>query len=176
MSYAEVARGLADLAVFPLTGADVVGAIVDVPGARSLNWSTSADSDTIGGDDKILGVAYGAKSGSGSIEVAKANLTALAAMLGLTVTTTGVAPASVQSLEESSAANTAYVQIKGQAAGVDTTGSAFEVTIHKAKIGGIDETLEFEGWHTPSYDFEFVDNATGKMLTRKLMETKVAFA
>lgn len=176
MSYAEVARGLSDLAVFPLEAADALGDIVDVPGARSLNWSTSTDSDTLGGDDTILGVAFGAKTGSGSIEVGRANLTALGAMLGLTVVSAGTTPNIIQTLDESSAANQTYVAIKGQAMGVDTAGSAFEVTIWKAKVGGIDETLEFEGWHTPSYDFEFVDNSSSKMLTRKLYETQVDLA
>jgi hypothetical protein len=176
MAFGEVGRGLADLAVYPLSGADVLGTKVDFPGARVLDYSTESDSDTIGGDDATLAVAYGAKTGSGNVQSARANLTAIAAMLGLTATASGTTPNQTVTLIETSAATQGYVAIKGQTSGADTAGSAFQVTIHKAKVGGIAETLEFEAWHVPQINFEFIDNVTPAMITRVLQETKIALA
>ena len=174
MAYGETGRGLNDLAVFPVGAADALGTKVDVPGAQTLEFSTETDSDTVGGDDAILAVAYGAKTGSGSISTARASLTAIAAMLGLTATTTGTTPNQVTTLDEGSAPPQNYFGIKGQTMGADTAGSAYEVTIWKAKAGGISETLEFENWHIPQINFEFIQNAGGKMITRALQETRVA--
>jgi hypothetical protein len=176
MAYAETGRGLNDVAIYPLIAADALGTKVDFPGAQALEFSTEVDSDTIGGDDAIIAVAYGAKTGSGSLTTARANLTALAAMLGGTVASTGTTPNIVQTLDETSAAPQGYFAIKGQTLGADTAGSAYEVTIWKAKAGGVSETMEFEAWHTPQINFEFIDNSTPKMITRKLQETRVALA
>lgn len=175
-AYGEIARGLNDLAVYVLGAADAPGSKVDVPGARSFEFSTETDSDTIEGDDTILAVAYSAKRGTGSMEMAKANLTARAAMFGGTATTSGTTPNEVTTWEESSAANTIWLQIKAQATAVDKSGSAYEVTLHKAKAGGSSESMGQGEWNTPSVDFEFVENSTNKFITRKLQETKVALA
>lgn len=175
-AYGEIARGLNDLAVYVLGGADSPGSKVDVPGVRTLDFSTDADSDSLEGDDTMLAVAYGPKSGSGSMEMGKTNMTARAAMLGGTVSTSGTTPNEVSSWEEPGGANTIWVQIKAQALSVDTSGSAYEITIHKAKAGSASESLGQGAWNTPSLDFEFVPNASGKFITRKQQETRVALA
>ena len=174
--FGEVGRGLNDLAVYVLNGADVAGTKVDVPGARSLEWATESDSETIEGDDIVLATAYNAKTGSGSMGLSRMNLTAIAAMLGLTATASGVAPNQLITMEEGSAPNQASVQIKAQAMSGNFAGSAYEITIAKAKVGGVSEALEYGAWHTKSLDFTFVENAAGKFLTRKLQETRVALA
>lgn len=176
MAYAETGRGLNDVAIYPLIAADALGSKVDFPGAQALEFSTEADSDNVGGDDAILAVAYGAKSGSGSLSTARANLTALSAMIGGTVASVGTTPNIVQTLDEASAAPQGYFAVKGQTLGADTAGSAYEVTLWKCKAGGISETMEYETWHIPQISFEFIENGTGKMITRKLQETRVALA
>jgi hypothetical protein len=177
MTFGQLVRGIDDLAVYPLDPADdSEGSAVDVFGARSLEWSTTSDSDEIEGDDLILATAYSPKSGSGSLTHAGASLTGMAAMLGVTAVAAGTTPNATVTVAEDSAANQTYVAIKGQALGADTAGSAFQVTLHKAKVGGISESLENGSWLIPSLDFTFVQNQDGDFITRVLQETRVALA
>lgn len=172
MAYGEIARGLADLQVAPLTG-DVPGTWVDVPGARSLSFNTESDSDELEGDNQIIAKVRNAPSLSGSIELGQINLAALAVLLGGTVETTGVTPNAISSLEQSSANVTAYFTVAGQAPGVDASGSAYRVTIKKAiTTSGLDETMEVNSWNTPSLDFEGLA-VGGVLLVREQYETEV---
>lgn len=175
MAYAEIARGLADLQVAPLTGAgDTPGAWVDVPGARSLSFNTESDSDELEGDNQIIAKVRNAPSLSGSIELGQINLAALAVMLGGTVQTTGTAPNEVSKLEQSSANVTAFYTIAGQAPGVDAAGSAYRVTVKKAiTTSGLDETMEVNSWNTPSLDFEGLA-VGGVLLVREQYQTEAA--
>jgi hypothetical protein len=176
MSFGQIARGINDMAVYPLEALDAPGDIVDVAGARNLEWSTEADTDQIEGDDVILGVSVSAKRGSGSMQYAKQNLTALAAMLGLTATTSGTTPNQITTLDEPGDANQTYIEIRAQALSVDKSGSAFEVNIHKAKVSGTQESLEVNAWSIPNISFEFLEDADGDFITRKMMETRAALA
>lgn len=174
MAFGEIPRGLADLQVAPLDAADAVGAWVDVPGARSLSFNTESDSDELEGDNQIIAKVRNAPSLSGSIELGRINLAALAVMLGGTVETEGVAPNAISSLEQSSSAGTDYFAIAGQAPGVDASGSAYRVTIKKAiTTSGLDETMEVNAWNTPSLDFEGLA-VGGVLLVRQQYETMVA--
>ena len=176
MPFGELSRGISDLAVYVLGANDVLGTKVDVPGARAFEWSAESTADTIEGDDEILGTAYSAKEGSGSLSTAKANLTALAAMLGTTAVASGTTPNQLVTMEESSAANQVNLAFKAQAKSVDQAGSAFQVQIWKAKVGSVSESLENGAWHIPSIDFTFVNNVNSKFITRVLQETLVPLA
>lgn len=154
MGVAEIARGLADLQVAPLTGG-TVGAWVDVPGARSLSFNTESESDELEGDNEVIAKVRNAPSLSGSIELGRINLAALAVILGGSVETSGVAPATVTKLNQSGSVDMTFFTIAGQAPGVDTAGSAYRVTIPKAlATSGPDETMEVNAWNTPGIDFE----------------------
>lgn len=175
MGVAEIPRGLADLQVAPLTGsAFTLGAWVDVPGARSLAFAISSDSDELEGDNKIIAKARNPKSLTGSIEIGQINLAALAVMLGGEAETTGTAPAAVTKLEEADGVTNAYYRICGQAPGVDAEGSAYRATILRAiTTSGLDETMEVNAWNTPSLDFEGLAH-NGVLLVREQFETEVA--
>lgn len=176
MAYAEIARGFNDLKVAPVTGVDDdVGTAVDYPGARTLDFGVESDSDELEGDDTIIAIARGTKSGSGSIELGRNNPEALAVMSGGTVVTSGTTPNEVKTLEESAENDTVFFQIIGRARGADTAGSIYEPTIWKAMLtSGLNESLTQNGWNTPTGDFSFVANADGKFLTRKWYETAPA--
>lgn len=174
MGNAEIARGLGDLQVAPLTGADVVGAWVDVPGSRSLAFNVSSDSDELEGDNSIIAKVRNPKSLSGSIEIGQINLAALAVILGGQVETTGEAPNAVSALKEAAGIGTSFYRIAGQAPGVDVEGSAYRVTILKAlTTNGLDETMEVNAWNTPTLDFEGLASG-GFLLIREQFETEVA--
>lgn len=166
---AEIARGLADLQVAPLTGAgDTPGTWVDVPGARSLSFNVESDSDELEGDNEIIAKVRNPKSLTGSIEIGRINLAALAVMLGGQVETGGVS--GVTKLDELAGSDISFYAIAGQAPGVDVSGSAYRVVIPKAlTTSGLDETMEVNAWNTPTLDFEGLA-VDGVLLTREQYE------
>jgi hypothetical protein len=172
MGYAEIARGLGDLQVAPLTGADVVGSWVDVPGSRSLAFNVTSDSDELEGDNSIIAKVRNPKSLSGSIEIGQINLAALAVILGGEVETDGVE--AITRLKESAGVGTSFYRVAGQAPGVDVEGSAYRATILKAlTTSGLDETMEVNAWNTPSLDFEGLASG-GVLLIREQFEVEEA--
>ncbi len=172
MGVAEIARGLGDLQVAPVIG-DVPGVWVDVPGARSLSFNTESDSDELEGDNQVIAKVRNAPSLSGSIELGRINLAALATLLGGQVETEGLEGAQITRLTQSGGNQVAYYAIAGQAPGVDVAGSAYRVLIHKAlTTSGLDETMEVNSWNTPSLDFEGLA-VNGILLTREQYEAEV---
>jgi hypothetical protein len=176
-NYGEIPRGLDDLGVYVLDAVGAPGTKVDVPGAQSLEWSVESDSDELRGDNQAIALVRNPKTVSGTIRVARINLTAIAAMVGGTVATSGTAPNEIQALEETSAAPARYFQIIGQASSADTNGSAYRVTIYKALVtGGPNETLTIDEWSTPEFEFEAISNAGGNLLKRQNYQTAIAIA
>ena len=174
-NYGEIPRGLDDLKVYVLDNAGSPGTAVDVPGVQSLDWSVESDSDELRGDNSAIALVRNAKTVSGTVRIAKINLTALAAMIGGTVTTGGTGATETQTLEETSAAPARYFQIVGQAGSQDANGSAYRVTIYKALVtSGPNETLEIDSWSTPELDFDAVANGSGNLLRRQNYATGVA--
>lgn len=170
----EIPRGLDDLKVYPLV-ADVPGTAVDVPAAQALEWSVESDSDELRGDNQAIALVRNPKTVSGTIRVARINLTAFAAMVGGTVAVTGTGTAEISTLEETSAAPALYFQIVGQASSADINGSAYRVTIYKALVtGGPNESLTIDEWSTPEFEFEAIANASGNLLKRQNYETAIA--
>lgn len=172
MAFGEIPRGLDDLGVYVLT-ADTPGAKIDVPGIRSLTFNVESDSDQLEGDNSVIAVVRNPKSLSGSVELGRINLAAMAAFVGGTAGTAGTTPNQIISLDEASAAPARYVQIIGQAYSQDSNGSAYRVVIKKGLIvGGPNETLSVNDWNTPTLDFEGVA-ISGVLLTRSNYETWV---
>jgi hypothetical protein len=174
MPFGEVPRGLEDLKAAVLNSSDVAGASVDVSGAQSLTFTVDSDSDEVQGDDTVIATVRGAKSLSGSIGIARINLTAIAALVGGTAGTSGVTPNIILTLNESDAAVSRWCQLTGQANSYDASGSAYRVLLKKIAItAGPSETLDQETFDTPTMDFSGVGIA-GVLLTRSNYETKVA--
>lgn len=175
MPFGEIPRGISDAKVYVLDGSGVPGTAIDVPGVRGLSANTESDSDSLEGDNAVIAVARNPKSVTGSVELGKMNLAALAAFTGNTASTSGTTPNQIISLEEAASQTTQYVQIVGQAPSQDATGSAYRLTIYKALVtSGPDEDLTVNDWSTPTLDFEAVENASGKLLKRQNYETLVA--
>jgi hypothetical protein len=174
-AYGQIPRGLGDLKVYVLDAAGAPGSAVDVTGAQSLEWSVESDSDELRGDNQAIALVRNPKTVAGTIRIAKINLTAMAAMIGGTVATSGTAPNEIQSLEEASAAPARYFQIVGQTGSQDTNGSAYRITIYKALVvGGPNESLTIDEWSTPELEFEAIANASGNLLKRQSYQTEVA--
>lgn len=174
MAFGEIPRGLADLKVYPITGVSTVGSSVDVPGIRSLSFNVDSSSDELEGDNTIIAKAPGPKSASGSMELGRIPLAALAVMFGGTVGTSGVTPNQISSLDRSDAVSFNFFQIVGQAPDAETSTGAYRVTLYKANAtSGLDETMETSSWNTPSLDFDLVA-ISGNLIKRQQYETSVA--
>ena len=173
--YGEIPRGLQQMYINVLTG-DTPGANIQVPGIRGLNFTVESDSDTLEGDNSIIATVRNPKELTGSIELGRINLAALAAMSGETVSPGGTTPNVILTLEESSSSPTQYFQIQGNTYSQDSSGSGYRVTILKALItSGPDESLTVNEWNTPTLDFSGIA-ISDVLLTRKGYETYVALA
>lgn len=173
MAFGEIPRGLEDLKVAVLT-ADTPGSSVDVPGARSLTWNVESDSDDLEGDNAVIATVRNPKSLTGSVEIGRINLAALAAMAGGTVGTSGTTPNVIQTLNESSASATVYFQATGQAPSQDSSGSAYRALLKKLLVtSGPNESMTVNEWSTPTLDFTGVA-ISGVLLTRSNYETSAA--
>lgn len=175
MPFGEIPRGLEDLKVAVLSG-DTPGSSVDVPGARSLSWNVESDSDELEGDNAVIATVRNPKSLTGSVEIGRINLAALAAMNGGSVGTSGSDPNQILTLSESSAPGTQYFQATGQAPSQDSSGSAYRALLKKLLItSGPDESMTVNEWSTPTLDFTGVA-ISNVLLTRSNYQTAVALS
>ncbi len=171
--YGEIPRGLQQFYVNVLTG-DTPGSNVSVPGIRGLSFTIESDSDTLEGDNAVIATVRNPKSLTGSVELGRINLAALAAMVGGTPGSTGTTPNVILSLAESSAAGTQYFQAQGNTYSQDATGSGYRVILKKLLVtSGPDESLTVNEWNTPTLDFTGVA-ISDVLLTRYTYETYVA--
>lgn len=169
-----IARGLGDLLVYPVGAADALGTGVDVPGIRTLEWSIDSDTDELEGDNTVIAIARGAKKGSGSLELGKVYLPAYVVMFGGTFTVPGTSPNKINTYEEPATPSTNYFAICGQTFSLDTSGSAYRVTIWKALAATPDESLSQGEWNTPTVNFENLPNASNKFIRREQFETQTS--
>lgn len=171
--YGEIPRGIDQLYVNVLT-ADTPGSNIAVPGVRGLSFTVESDSDTLEGDNSVIATVRNPKSLTGSIELGRINLAAMAAMLGGTPGSTGSTPNTILSLNESSAAGTQYFQAQGNTHSQDSSGSGYLVVLKKLLVtSGPDESMTVNEWNTPTLDFTGVA-ISGTLLTRSGYETYVA--
>jgi len=175
-TFGEIPYGLEDCKVAPITGTSTVGTLVDVPGVRSVSFNVEADSDELEGDNQVISKVRKAPSLSGSVELGKINLAAIAVLRGVTASTTGSTPNSITTIQEPDTASNAWFQLVGQAPDTESTGSAYRVTLNKLiSTSGPDETMEVNSWNTPTIDFEGV-GIGGYLLKREQYETKTAIS
>lgn len=170
--YGEIARGLADVKVYVLGADDVPGPAIDVPGSRTLEWQAEQDSEPWEGDDAVIAWAQDAKTGTGSLASGRANPAFFAAALGSEAVVSGVAPDQITTMEESAEPNDVYVMVKGQARSLDAAGSAYRVTLNKAKLASPSESMANKEYNEPTMDLSFIKNVNGKFITREWFETR----
>ena len=173
--FGEIPRGLQQLSVNVLT-ADTPGANVAVPGSRGLSFTVESDSDTLEGDNSVIATVRNPKSLTGSIELGRINLAAMAAMVGGIVGSTGSTPAVILTLDESSSSATNYFQAVGNTFSQDSSASGYRVTLKKLLVtSGPDESMTVNEWNTPTLDFTGVA-ISGVLLSRSGYETYVALS
>lgn len=151
MPIGEGVRGIRDCRVSLLTG-DTPGANTDIVGIKALSVEVSSDSDNQTGDDAVIMTVQENQALEVTLSSAYANLAALGVVTGYAPISSG-APA-VNTWKHPAAANTAYVQVIGQAVGRDSTGSALRLTLLKLQLtGGPNWDLSEGEWLEPELSF-----------------------
>lgn len=172
MSYGEIARGLADLKIYPLDEDDLPGDGVDAPGPRALETSTEQDEEVWEGGDGTLATAQDNKRGTGTIRLGRNNPTALAVMKGGEAVTSGVDPDLIITHEESADPTENYFMVKGQSRSLDTAGSGYRKTLHKVKAGNLSERQELKQFNEPTIDITYQETKDKKFVTREWFKTR----
>jgi hypothetical protein len=173
--YGEIPRGLQQMYINAMTG-DTPGSNVQVPGIRGLNFTVASDSDTLEGDNGVIATVRNPKELTGSVELGRINLAAMAIFSGQSVSPAGSSPNVILSLDEISSSTTVYVQIQGNTYSQDSSGSGYRVVLKKCLItSGPDESMTVNDWNTPTLDFTGIA-VSGVLLTRKGYETYVALS
>lgn len=86
---------IAPLTADPEGGAATYGAIIDVPGIKTVGLSGTVENKVLRGDNRLLDSNSVLTELSGSVEHAKLSYDVLAAILGMTVTDSGTTPAQI---------------------------------------------------------------------------------
>lgn len=163
-SFAQIPRGIKDFKVALLTN-DAPGANTDVLGIKGYSVEVSSDSDSQTGDDTTLAVVQENKTLDVTVTAAATNPDAMGIMSGFTPTTSGTTPNQIIVYKEPAIANTRYVQLIGQAAGRDATGSATRLTVLKAQLTG-GPNLDFSDgeWMEPEFSLTGVGRGSPSYL------------
>lgn len=177
MPWGEGVRGINDARVALLTG-DTPGSNTDILGIKSLSVEVTSDTDEQRGDDAVLMVVQENKALDISLSSAYANLAALAVFTQSAATLGGSGSTETLTWNDPASANTAYVQISGQAKGRDTTGSALRIIILKAQLtGGPNWDLSEGAWLEPELTLTGVGRGDPSLLyTVVAYETEVAIS
>jgi hypothetical protein len=169
-----IPRGLAEVAVYPITGVDTVGTGVLLSGPRELSMGIDSTSDELEGGNEIIAKAPGPRSLSGGLEMGEIELPVLAILFGGTVGTEGSGVTLVTSHTQTDDTTPRYFQAIGQAPDTNVGGGAYRATILKAQaIAGLDETMGTNAWNTPSISIEGTP-LSGNLIKREIYATTEA--
>lgn len=170
--FGEIARGNAEIGLYAYAAGVPSTAKVAVPGGQAVTWSVDQNSEDLDGEDTIIATAYDAKAGSGQMTWGKMILTALAVLVGGTVTVTGTGTAEIATHEETDGVPPQF-QLSTQAVGMDADGSGYRVTFPRCRAQSPAEGLSQRAYNTPQVNFRFLPGAGGVLIRREQYETLV---
>jgi hypothetical protein len=126
--------GLRDVKVAPISGAGVVGTMVDLPNAQTMSFSETEDYTDLDGDDKRVASVGNGPVVEWDLESGGINLAAFVIINGGLVTTTGVTPNIKNKYTKKSTDRKPNFWAEGQA--ISESGGDFHVTLKKCKATG----------------------------------------
>jgi len=127
--------GLRDVKLAPLNSDGVTyGASVDLPASMTLSFAESQDSEELRGDDVTIASHGNAPTVTWSLEAGGISLDAYKVLVGGTLTTSGVSPASKKTLNKKGTDQRPYFKIEGQI--ISDSGGDVHAVIYKAKATG----------------------------------------
>jgi hypothetical protein len=146
---------------------------VDIPKIRTLEAGVDQDSDKLSGDGGIFATGYGARTGTGSGEVARIDLASFATLSGQEFSTTGTGATKIDRLEVASEGSPPATILSGYASNVDGTQTAagFRITIGNATSQLPSGPLDQETWGNFGFDFAFDPDDNGNLLIYEILAT-----
>lgn len=169
-------KGIADAAVYPYT-AGAPGTMVDIVHVRSVEQSTVTTEWENKGDDAVI--ASGADLDGLDLTVTTASYTpvTVAALVGGTVETGGIAPAASTTYTRNKDDVVPYVKIAGQARAKDADGGMGRLTYPMAGWrGGPDLGMAIDNFAELSFSFRALPDANGDFYLYEIFDTYTALA
>lgn len=168
---------LTDLKVAALDATGTPGALVDVPGIRSLEVSIPNDAVELRGDNRVIAVVDQGNGLEWSAEEAGFGFAALEVILGATVTDAGVTPNATRRLDIADTDARPYFAMVGVSPS-DDGAADMHVIVWKAKAtGAYSFTLSDQEFVTPSLEGRGIGRASDGLLFSAIQnETATAAA
>lgn len=127
--------GLRDVKIKPIDPADgSLGTAIDLPAARTFNFTEAEDFETLEGDDGVVAIRGKGAVINWSLESGGISLEAFAAMSGGTLSETGTTPNIKRTVKKSAQDARPYFQVEGQV--ISDSGGDVHGVVHKAKVSG----------------------------------------
>lgn len=168
---------LQDAGAYPYT-AGVAGALVDLVAVKSIEQSMNVEEVENRGDGAVLASVATLSSIDLTVTLGAFTPASVAAIAGGTVESTGVAPATVTSLDRTADDVVAYFKLAGQTRTKDSDGGAARVTYNKCSWqGGPDFSLADNEFAEISVSAKAIpDDDTKQLYTYEAYETWTALA
>ena len=150
---------------------------VDLPYARTLNPTINQDEEDLQADGANVLTAYDGPRGSLSAEWARATPAVLALMAGLTATSSGTTPATIDRLEYKGDTTPPGIMLSAWALNIDPNidGAGMRITFPNVKLKVPSMPLAQKTFSTLSADGNFNPNAAGVMMILEFLETAPTF-
>ena len=146
---------IAALTADPSGGTATYGTLIDVPGIKELTLSGTVNAKELRGDNSLLDAFSTLQNLSVTVAHAKVSVDVLNALLGGTITESGVTPSqkTVWSLAGTDTPKYFKLEAKTPANGVDFVGGDAHILLHKCVVSGLpDIGLAEEDYRTVGFD------------------------
>lgn len=165
--------GLRDVKITPITAAGAYGTMVDLPNAQTFEFSEAEEFNELRGDDSLVAVRGQGAQVNWSLEAGGISLAAYAALVGGTVTESGVTPNVVRKYAKTKDDSRPYFLVEGQA--ISDSGGDFHAKVYKARTtDDIEGSLaDGEFWVT-SAGGQGLPDSTGRLYDLIQNETAAA--
>lgn len=178
--YAVQDAKIAPLTSDPAGGTPTYGALIDVPGIKSMEISGDIEVKELRGDNTLLDSDSSISNVTVSFPHAKLSLDVLKALISSTVTDSGTTPAQTSVWEMDNTAKPAPFKLEGvtPVSGGDLIGGDVHFTLHKCILSS------FPGIGLAEEDYRTIENearcvpliSTGKWIKVTINETAAAIA
>jgi hypothetical protein len=178
--YAVQDAKIAPLTTDPADGTPTYGALVDVPGIKSVEISGDVEVKELRGDNTLLDSDSTISNVTVSFPHAKLSLDVLKALMSSTVTDAGTTPSQTSTWEMDSTVKPAPFKLEAvtPVSGGDLIGGDVHFTLHKCILSS------FPGLGLAEEDYRTIETearavpliSTGKWITVRINETATAIA
>lgn len=128
--------GLRDVKITPYTDASAttLGTAIDLPNGRTFSFSEAEEFTELRGDDKVVTTRGSGASVEWDLEAGGLDFAALKAMVGGTITESGVAPNTVKTFTKKVTDSRPFFQVEGQS--ISDSGGDVHCVLPRCRVTG----------------------------------------